>query len=289
MQRFRAWLRFEALPPRCVTSVSGRGTGKTHWRVSQAITDTPISPTQHSRLLVDQADPYWQSNEGIEIVRRHDALIAAYVRRLSAGRFGLIETYPGQAFPTDVAAVAGAIAVHGRITHKDYSSLLFVWATRVRTFQLDPVTGMVKQRMNAFTGASLDDPRGSGTGLAAYFAGFADRALAAELADALLRQERSFLGFSAIREYAPGVVGSGDIDSGPVLFGVSVAATGFAIAPARSLGHREAFMRIYRTVDLFGMPAFGDGFRFRTGGQIGNALMFAFLTSGPELAEASKP
>src|SRR5262249_25536619 len=49
-----------------------------------------------------------------DVAARHDALIAAYERRLLASPTGLIETYPNEAFPTDVAAVAAAIAVHGR-------------------------------------------------------------------------------------------------------------------------------------------------------------------------------
>jgi hypothetical protein len=70
-----------------------------------------------------------------------------------------------------------------------------------------------------------------------------------------------------------------------VLLGVSVAATGFALAPARAHGRRESFTRLYRTTDLFGVPiTMGDRSCFLTGGAIGNALLLALLTSGPELA-----
>lgn len=63
-----------------------------------------------------------------EIARQHDALIAAYVRRLRAAPTALIETYPGEAYPTDVAAVAAAIAVHGRATGADHGAVL-AWLT----------------------------------------------------------------------------------------------------------------------------------------------------------------
>jgi hypothetical protein len=219
------------------------------------------------------------------LARQHDALISAYERRLLASPTGLIETYPGEAYPTDVAAVAGAIAVHGRATRADHTRVLRHWADRVRRVQIDPASGLVIQRMGARDGRPHDAPRGSGTGLAAYFAGFADRALARQLADALFRHRSSFAGFGAIREYAAGHSGSGDIDSGAVLFGVSIAATGFALAPARAFGRRDVFESIYRTVDLFGLPLSWRGrLRFCTGGAVGNALLLAFLTSGPELA-----
>ncbi|HEY0192682.1 MAG TPA: hypothetical protein VGC42_16295, partial [Kofleriaceae bacterium] len=89
-------------------------------------------------------------------------------------------------------------------------------------------------------------------------------------------------GFGAIREYADGRAGGGDTDSGPVVLGVSVSATGFALAPMRAWHRRAAFEALYRTVDLFGVPVQGGGFAI--GGPIGNALLLALLTSGPELA-----
>jgi len=219
------------------------------------------------------------------VAARHDALIAAYERRLLASPTGLIETYPHEAYPTDVAAVAAAIAVHGRATGRDHRAVLARWAERVRTIQIDRKSGLVVQRMGALDKKWHDAPRGSGTGLAAYFAGFADRAVADQLAEALFAHERTLGGFGAIREYAAGWSGAGDVDSGPVLLGVSVAATGFALAPARALGRRDLFTRLYRTTALFGVPiARGDRTRFATGGAIGNALLLAMLTSGPERA-----
>ncbi len=219
------------------------------------------------------------------IARKHDALMEALDRRLLASTTGLIETYPGEAYPTDVAAVAAALAVHGRATGIDHSAVLAHWARCVRARQLHPASGLVFQRMGAKDGRPHDAPRGSGTGLAAYFAGFADRQVYELLSGGLLRHAVSVWGFGAIREYADGFSGGGDIDSGPVLFGVSVAATGFALAPARALGRKEAFTRLYRTAELFGLGVEdGERRRFATGGPIGNALLLAFLTSGPEVA-----
>ena len=228
--------------------------------------------------LLDTAFPRY-------LAAQHDALIQAYERRLLASPTGLIETYPGEAYPTDVAAVAAAIAVHGRATGADHRPVLAHWAERLRAVQIDRESGLVVQRMGAADGLAHDAPRGSGTGLAAYFAGFADRSVAALLTEALLRHESSLLGFGAIREYAARHDGGGDIDSGPVVLGVSVSATGFALAPARAFGHREAFARLYRTTELFGLRIDGAAAtRFATGGPIGDALLFALLTSGPEVA-----
>jgi hypothetical protein len=220
-----------------------------------------------------------------DLAAEHDALIAAYERRLLESPTGLIETYPGEAYPTDSAAVAAAIAVHGRATHADHTRVLAHWAERVETVQIDPASHFVFQRMGARDGAPHDAPRGSGTALAAYFAGFADKHVAERLAEGLFRHESTFWGFGAVREYAEGHTGRGDTDSGPVVLGVSVSATGFALAPARAYGYDGAFRRIFRTTELFGAPVVLDGKeRFLTGGPIGNALLLAMLTSGPEVA-----
>jgi hypothetical protein len=219
----------------------------------------------------------------IDVARAHDALIAAYERRLLASPIALIETYPDEAFPTDVAAVAAAIAMHGRATGVDHSRVLEHWVAQVRRAQVDPASGFVHQRMG-LDGQPHDVPRGSGTGLAAYYAGFVDRSLAEQLARALLAHERTLFGFGGVAEFDV-KEGRGDIDSGPVVLGVSVAATGFSLAPFRAFHHREAFTRVLRTTSLFGLPHEEDGrLFFRTGGPIGNALLLAMLTSGPEVA-----
>ena len=227
-------------------------------------------------------DPHFPS----DVAKQHDALIQAYERRLLASPMGLIETYPGEAYPADVAAVAAAIAIHGRATGAHHERVLAHWADKVRTKQRDAESGFMIQRMDAHDGTVQDVARGSGTASAAYFAGFADRGLAKLLADGLLRHASGLGEFGLMQEYEDGRSAFGDIASaGPVLFGISIAATGSALAPARALGRREEFTRIYRTTVLLGAPhTSGERTRFLAGGPIGNSLLLALLTSNPEIS-----
>lgn len=210
-------------------------------------------------------------------------MIAAFERRLLASPTGLDGTPPNESYPTDVASVAAAIAVHGRINGADHSQgdrplgpsasaarkstpraalQSSAWAPGTASPRRPPRLGHRPRRV-------LRGLRQSPHGRAAHRRP-APRA--------------SSLGFGGIREYAPGR-GKGNVDSGPVLLGISVSATGFALAPLRALGHRDDFTRIYRTTALFGVPFEGGASaRFLTGGAIGNALLLALLTSGPELA-----
>ena len=117
--------------------------------------------------------------------------------------------------------------------------------------------------------------------MAAYALLYAEPELSAELWHALASGgERRVLGHAAIREYAPGWRGMGDIDSGPVILGMGVSSTGFGVAGARAHGEERVYRGILRTATLFGLPARRHGGRwFLTGGAIGNAIMLAMLTA----------
>jgi hypothetical protein len=211
----------------------------------------------------------------------HDRVIAALARRLERSPHGAIETYPGEAYPCDIASVVGAIGQHARLTGTDRRVLIARMADLYRRRWRDPRSGYLVQSVSPRTADPTAPPRASGTALAAYFLSFADRALAGELGLSLARTghvER--VGFGAVREYAPGHEGRGDIDSGPVVLGVSVSATGFALATARQLGDRTRYRELYRTAALFGVPvARGERRRFLAGGPIGNAILLAMLTA----------
>jgi hypothetical protein len=217
------------------------------------------------------------------VAAAHDRVTAALARRLAAAPFGLVETYPGEAYPADVAAIAGALGLHDRVAGGDHRALLARFAATLRARWIDPRSGLLYQAGDAGRGTATAAPRASGTAVAAYFLSFADPALARELAAAVARSQRAtFLGFGGVREYAPSASGEGDVDSGPVLFGVSVLATGFALAGARLTQDRPFFTELYRTAALFGAPmARGGGRRFLTGGPLGNALLLTMLTAGP--------
>jgi hypothetical protein len=148
------------------------------------------------------------------------------------------------------------------------------------------------QAASAKTGEAYDRPRASGTALAAYFTAFADAALSADLYAALKHSCRvTPLGFGGMREYPRGTPGGlGDVDSGPVVFGVGASATGFALAGARLHGDRETYEAIFRTASLCGAPLRTPSrHRFLVGGSLGNAILLAMMTAGPGTEEPPAP
>jgi hypothetical protein len=212
----------------------------------------------------------------------NDRLSEQLAARLFSSATGMIETYPGETWPPDVAAVAGSIGLHSKLTGIDRSEKLAAWAQRFATCAISP-SGYLVQQLRSGSCIAVDAPRGSGTAVAGYFLSFADRGLASRLQQALSDSgTRSLLGFSAIREYADGFEGHGDTNAGPIVLGVSVGATGFALGAAAANGDRALFRRLYRTLTLFGAPVDHAGRRtFVVGGTLGNALLLAMLSARP--------
>jgi len=156
------------------------------------------------------------------------------------------------------------------------------WRARFESLR-DPNTGLLIQSVHFETGQTIDGPRGSGTALATYFLSFVYDDQSRALYDAMRGTMRqNLLGFAAMREYPPGVEGRGDIDSGPVLLGVSISATGFSLAGARIHDDPETFAALWSTAYLFGAPVDHEDTRhFALGGPLGDALIFALVTARP--------
>ncbi len=210
----------------------------------------------------------------------HDRVIAALSRRLQAGP--ILETYPGEAYPVDHSASLAAIALHADATGQPRPAWLQAhiddWASRYVDDR-----GLVVQAASSATGAPRSRTRGSGSALAAWFLGYADPALAARISEGIHDElGDTVLGLGVVREYAPADCGGGqachgDIDSGPLILGASIAATGFSLGAARRLGDDAWFRALWATTRTFGQPLPGGG--FATGGPLGDAIMLAMLTT----------
>jgi hypothetical protein len=215
--------------------------------------------------LLDQKSEYAALN---------DRVTGALARRLA--KEPLLPSYPGEYFPVDNAAVIGSIALYDRALHSDrHAELVKRFCQRLDADWRDRKTGLLHQT------EPHGAPRGSGTAFASYFLSFADRRLSADLLAATRKSlYGSVLGFGAIREYPPGRAGKGDADSGPIIAGFGVSATGFALGAARANGDEGLYQKLFGTVELFGAPQEHDGVkRYTSGGPVGNAILFAMQTA----------
>lgn len=210
----------------------------------------------------------------------HDALVAYVSTRLQGTH--ALETFPGEAYPVDHAASLATVALHARARGEAPPAWLEASLEDFEQRYVDP-RGLLIQAVEPGTGELRSLARGSGSALGAWFLGHADPELALRLGRSIRAElATSRFGVDAVLEYSPADCGSaydcqGDVDSGPLILGTSVSATGFSLAAARRLQDEDWSRQLWATARTFGAY---DGYRFHTGGPLGNAIMLAMLTAG---------
>ncbi|MFC1453289.1 hypothetical protein ACFLSJ_08110 [Verrucomicrobiota bacterium] len=216
----------------------------------------------------------------VEYAELNDRITAALIRQMESSPIVLLETYPGEVYPVDNCFVIGSVGLHQLVTIQDHSEVIERWTERTQARYVDPETQLLIQAVSPHDGTAFDAPRGSGTALGAFALHYASPELARSLYDGIKRTlARTWLGFGAVREYPKGFAGSGDIDSGPIVFGYGMSATGFTIAGARRYNDAGYFRRLFATAHLCGAPVDrAERREYVSGGPLGNAILFAMLT-----------
>ena len=210
-------------------------------------------------------------------------IVDALARRMSSG-CPYIETYPGETYTEDNAVAFAAISVHDLVARADHRALLERVLAYTREHLLERVTGLVVFGVDASCGPT-GGARGSGVGWNSFYWPFVDETFAIEQytrAKRFLIAEYP-LGFAGVLEH-PGGQGEswGDVDSGPLVLGVSPAATGFFIAGARQAGDGEMADRLLYTAELFGSTFQWNGERrYLLAPLVGDAILLAMVTARP--------
>lgn len=213
-----------------------------------------------------------------------EAITRALARRIEASPAGFVETYPGEIYPADNASALAALALHAHATKTPASPAFTRGLEALEQRGIDRSTGLVFHALDK-DALPRDGTRASATALAAYFLTFAHAPTSRALFRSLEKSQfRTVLGFGGMMEYPPGKEPAekarGGFDSGPVLIGFGVAASGFALGLGRAHGQRDMFTSLYATAHLFGVPLDEDGARnYVAGGALGDAILFAMLTT----------
>ena len=177
---------------------------------------------------------------------------------LLASPTGVPASYPGGYWPCD-AVVAGAALVRAAdlLGQDAWLGGLQEWRTRIGTL-LDDALRLLPHRVDA-AGAILDPPRGSSQAIVQAFWPTVTTALdgAPEEASWLAFREAFVVrvgGLVGVREYPVGSAGEGDVDSGPLLAGVSLSASAVTLAAARANGDAALATDLDREAELLGLP-----------------------------------
>lgn len=174
------------------------------------------------------------------------------VNALQASDCPFPESYGGQSWPADVFVAMASVSNYDKIFAPKHQQIITDWIHLVKD-QLDPETGMVPHKVDAENGKTIQGARGCSMGLILRMLGEIDPGFANEQFDIMrnIFVGKTF-GLPSIREYPKGQHGSGDIDSGPVIFGVGFSATIVMIGTFPLYQFYNLADQQYKTVHVFG-------------------------------------
>ncbi len=192
-------------------------------------------PAQRARLIDDSA-----------------ALAAAF----DAAPTPFLTAYPGQAWPCDSAVAIASLRLADTVTGGTrFAPTVERWVQRSRGL-LDPATGLLPHYVDALTGALVDGPRGTSQAIIQRFLPEIDSGFAREqyrtFRDRFL--DRPLALGPAIREYPHGADGPGDVDSGPLILGISLSTTVVALGAAQANGDASLAGALAGFGEFAGLP-----------------------------------
>jgi hypothetical protein len=170
-----------------------------------------------------------------------------------------LDSYQGMCWPSDNVVAVASLRMYDHLFGERYDATIRRWVSLTKG-RLDPVTGMVPYQTVSGTGACLEGAEGNTEAIIIRFLAELDPAFATEQ---YVRYCRSFpatrLGLHLVREYPAGKRGRGNIDSGPVIWGIGSAATIVAPVAMRLFGDFERTTRVEQSIDALGFPMSWDG------------------------------
>lgn len=163
-----------------------------------------------------------------------------------------LESYVYATWPADMVVLMASLAQHDRLFMSQYGLLIKNWLKQVdkRTDKL----GLIPHSAHPYTGKVLEGARGSSQSLILNFLIEIDSNYARRHFE---RYKKSFLtrrtGLPGIQEYPKGTLGFGDVDSGPVIFGIGGAASIVGQRTMALYGEEDAAIGLRNSIEAFGL------------------------------------
>jgi hypothetical protein len=166
-----------------------------------------------------------------------------------------LTAYPGQAWPVDSTVAMASLRLHDSLLPPRFGATVRRWLEGARQ-RLDPGTALLPHRVDPVTGRPTEVARATSLSISTRFLVEIDPSFAREQ---YLRYRDRYvitpLGLGpAVREYPAGVSGAGDVDSGPLLLGVSLSASAVTLGAAQSNGDAALAAALANHGELLGVP-----------------------------------
>lgn len=243
------------------------------------------SAALHAGMLALQQESARDPNQTKALRARCDELAAAF----DSSNTPYLQAYEGEAWTCDSAAAVFALYACDHVLEPRYAPVIERWVAAVRE-RTDASTGLLGHRVGVENGALLDGPRATSMCISIRFLAEAAPELGAELYSKYREQMMTTcMGIPGVREYPKGVSGGGDVDSGPLIFGISLSASAVTIGTARIIGDIEAVARMVPAAEALAMPFTWNGRKRYIGGRlpVADAFIAWSQTARPWFAETA--
>lgn len=165
-----------------------------------------------------------------------------------------LESYAEAAWPADNILCLASLKLHDNLYPPQYSALISHWLERIKS-HLDPQTQLIPHAYSLSENKGVDGARGSSQSLILCFLPKIDTAFAY---DQFQKYKKAFvihrLGLPAIAEYPSNTEGEGDIDSGPVIWGVGASASIVGIKTMAENHDGVLHKSIRNSIEGLGLP-----------------------------------
>jgi hypothetical protein len=210
------------------------------------------------------------------------ALAAAFDRQLTSAGSPFLTAYPGQAWPVDSAVGIAAVRLADHVAGTGaYAELLRRWQAAADA-RRDPATGLLPHRVDPTNGQPLEGARATSQTVALRFL---REVYPTEATRDWARFRDLFAstvpGAPGTREHPRGVDKAGDVDSGPLILGLSASASAVALGDAVLFRDGRTAGALTGLAEATGMALEYGGQRRYLGGvlPVGDAFLAWSLTA----------
>ena len=217
-----------------------------------------------------------------------DRVASALTNSILTTDQGILRSYRDMWWITDNFPALAALARYDRVYMEDTTAARAKFLASLKEFYLEKRTGLFCTYIVPAGHVQSQGPRGISVMYGLHFLKDFDAPFAVEqysLAKKFLI--RDVLGVSAVREFPEGTEAKGDVDSGPVLFGLGPSASGFALGAAVVNGDTNTAQRLLNATALAGLPVLRNGeLQYQSMPAVGQAVI---LFGKAELFKTANP
>ncbi len=164
------------------------------------------------------------------------------------------DSYPDQSWPADACVGMASLALHDRLVAPRFSDRITNWVEQIKHGSQEK---LLPHQANSLPSGTNYDQTGTARGcsgvLNLYFLPDIDADLAAAQFEQFHTQFwQTRMGLATVREYPAGNSGEGDVDSGPLIWGVGFSATIVGIGAYLRMGDVEHAQAISDAVEALG-------------------------------------